>query len=87
MVSSQSAYPEEVLAEVVLHQPGKGRKPTEVGGATFYHHGDEVKTNGYQRVSIMPKEKIKIKQIFIYIICKHCVALICSQEYMVGKQV
>ena len=80
MVSSQSAYPKEILAEVVLHQPGKGRKPTEVGGATFYHHGDEVKTNGYQRVSIMPKEKINLH-------IHNIQALICSQEYMVGKQV
>lgn len=37
-----------------MNKPGKSRKLTEMGGATLYHHGDEIETNSYQRVSIVP---------------------------------
>lgn len=40
------AHLEEVLAKVVLHQSGQARGGAQVGGATLYHHGDEVQANG-----------------------------------------
>ena len=52
----QFAYTNEVLAEAVLDKTSKSRKVTEVGGATLYHHGDEIETNSNQGVCVVPRK-------------------------------
>lgn len=47
MLTHSNTYSEQVLAEAVLDQSGKGWKAAEVRGATLYHHRNEIETNGY----------------------------------------